>query len=64
MCVSHSTLCILSTVQKMTTPLKLPENDEVCVELEKIGDHVCDGRLLLFTSCPIRLKYELGFIYR
>lgn len=39
----------------MTTPLKLPVNDQDGVELEKIGDHVSDGRLLLFTPLLIRL---------
>lgn len=43
-------------LHKMTTPLKLPVSDEDCIELEKIGDHVSDGRFLLFTPCLIRLN--------
>lgn len=56
MCFSVCVCALLFPLHKMTTPLKLPVNDEDCVELRKIGDHVPNGRSLLFIPCPIWLK--------
>ncbi|XP_034067047.1 myoD family inhibitor domain-containing protein 2 [Gymnodraco acuticeps] len=41
-CVS---LCIFSTLHKMTAHVKLPVNNQDGLELEKIEDHVCDGSI-------------------
>ncbi|XP_070765962.1 myoD family inhibitor domain-containing protein 2-like [Enoplosus armatus] len=45
MCVSLHVYFLQFALHKMTTPLKLPVNDQDGVELEKIGDHVSDGSI-------------------
>lgn len=56
MCASLCVYSLLFVLHKMTAPLKLPVNNQDGFELEEIQDHVSDGRLLLFTSCLIRLN--------
>lgn len=63
MCFSLNLYFLLFPLHKMTTPLKLAVNDEDCVELRKIGDHVSDGRLLLFIPCMMWLGSALNNVY-